>query len=859
MAEFRLCYKRGKVGYAKNHAAYILRENNYKAKEDLVFKQSGNMTFIDGNNALAFWEAADQNEGMNRNAYRELELNIPNELTHTQAVVLVQEYVKKEIGNDFPYSFAIHESFNENGEKNLHCHLMFSERKIDGIGRELNRFFKKANSKKPELGGAKKDRDWKKKERLLGLRKSWEVTANEVLKSHGYEARIDCRSLEDRKNEALQKGEYAKAETLNRAAVNISGKILQKIKIAGYMSLSKAEKAEIEKYNKAKEIKATKERDYGIRTGKIVPTKDELISRIEKIKSMELADGSERLDEAGLKRMTVNILSKGSFNKAIKEMKTVEKKRIVYPFNEELIKEEQEAQKRVMEIANKYTMSDKYVRVLNQLERDYIREKELYNNLLKTEYNINLTHELEKKKIERNQGNQEKIMSRYDDKPVEELRYRLQELEKQDNSHFAMQILSNYRIEGLAHNSLRYQKELKDLELEKSNASHFGTTEERKEIQNKINDLNTKIDKTDQEYSKITESIFKDFDRADGKFAETLKYVEDTRRNEIKVIQDLLIIKEKEQQPAENNLTSHFKNIIEFEKLKNSYEYFIKNNETEKYNKSLFKLHNRLDVMEDTYTKSLEEIAKMDFKKIQPVIKEYKVEYQNKVNQDRANIEKYDKGISNMNALLNGKQLKTKEGYTPLELIALNKITKGEYSLGYKEKEILKKEIAEHKKELESLGKLSFVRKQTLTKEITEKNILVNKLLVRETELLKKYKGSEFLGDKTKEIKSIYNSSVKKFEKDKMSSTRALNIDKQILYKIKGLEEREVLQKKEKKKVFKGINKIREINRPEGTGNVGVTRELNKLSRFLKSLDNGETGYNNLDIKLEKEGNSWEI
>ena len=859
MAEFRLCYKRGKVGYAKNHAAYILRENNYKAKEDLVFKQSGNMNFIDGNNALAFWEAADQNEGMNRNAYRELELNIPNELTHTQAVVLVQEYVKKEIGNDFPYSFAIHESFNENGEKNLHCHLMFSERKIDGIDRQLNRFFKKANSKKPELGGAKKDRDWKKKERLLGLRKSWEVTANEVLKSHGYEARIDCRSLEDRKNEALQKGEYAKAETLNRAAVNISGKILQKIKIAGYMSLSKAEKTEIEKYNKAKEIKATKERDYGIRTGKIVPTKGELISRIEKIKSMELADGSERLDEAGLKRMTVNILSKGSFNKAIKEMKTVEKKRVAYPFNEELIKEEQEAQKRVMEIANKYTMSDKYVRVLNQLERDYTREKELYNNLLKTEYNINLTHELEKKKIERNQGNQEKIMSRYGDKPVEELRYRLQELEKQDNSHFTMQILSNYRIEGLAHNSLRYQKELKELELEKSNASHFGTTEERKEIQNKINDLNTKIDKTDQEYSKITESIFKDFDRTDGKFAETLKYVEDTRRNEIKVIQDLLIIKEKEQQPAENNLTSHFKNIIEFEKLKNSYEYFIKNNENEKYNKSLFKLHNRLDVMEDTYNRSLDKIAKMDFKKIQPVIKEYKVEYQNKVNQDRANIEKYDKGISNMNALLNGKQLKTKEGYTPLELIALNKITKGEYSLGYKEKEILKKEIAEHKKELESLGKLSFVRKQTLTKEITEKNILVNKLLVRETELLKKYKGSEFLGDKTKEIKSIYNSSVKKFEKDKMSSTRALNIDKQILYKIKGLEEREVLQKKEKKKVFKGINKIREINRPEGTGNVGVTRELNKLSRFLKSLDNGETGYNNLDIKLEKEGNSWEI
>ena len=859
MAEFRLCYKRGKVGYAKNHAAYILRENNYKAKEDLIFKESGNMSFIDGNNALAFWEAADLNEGINRNAYRELELNIPNELTHIHAIDLVKRYVKEEIGSDFPYSFAIHESFNENGEKNLHCHLMFSERKIDGIERELNRFFKRANSKKPELGGAKKDREWQKKERLLGLRKSWEIVANDKLKICGHKVRIDCRSLEARRNEALQNGDLAKAEELNRPAVNISGKILQKIKVAGYMSLSKTEKAEIEKYNKAKEIKAAKERDYAIRKGKIVPTKDELISRIEKIKSMELADGSQRLDEAGLKRMAVNILSKGQFNKAIKEMKTVEKKRVVYPLSEELMKEEQEAQKRVMEIAQKYTMSDKYMRVLNQLERDYTREKELYNNLLKTEYNINLVHELEKKRIERNQGNQEKIMSRYDDKPVEELRYRLQELEKQDNSHFAMQILSNYRIEGLAHNSLRYQKELKELELEKSNVSHFGTTEERKEIQDKINELNTKIDKTDQEYAKITENIFKDFYRTDGKYMETLKYIEDTRINEMKVIQSLLVAKENEQQPTENNLTSHFKNIIEFEKLKNSYEYFIKNNETEKYNKSLFKLHNRLDVMEDTYNRSLDEIAKMDFKKIQPVIKEYRAEYQKKVNQNRENIEKYEVGLKNINALINGKPLKTKEGYTPLELIALNKITKGEYSLGYKERERLKKEIEDNKRELEGLGKLSFVRKQALTKEIADKEVTLNDLLDKEAKLLKKYKGSEFLGDKTKEIKYIYSSSLKKLEKDKMSSTRALNIDKQILYKIKGIEEREVLQKKEKKKIFRGINKIREIKRPEGTGNVGVTRELNKLSRFLRSLDNGETGYNNLDIKLEKEGNSWEI
>lgn len=33
---------------------------------------------------------------------------------------------------------------------------MFSERKLDNIEREKERFFKKANTKNPDLGGAKK-------------------------------------------------------------------------------------------------------------------------------------------------------------------------------------------------------------------------------------------------------------------------------------------------------------------------------------------------------------------------------------------------------------------------------------------------------------------------------------------------------------------------------------------------------------------------------------------------------------------------------------------------------------------------------------------------------------------------------
>ena len=110
-----------------------------------------------------------------------MELTIPNEFNHEQAKELISNFVKKELGEKYPYTYAIHEAKNEKGEKNLHCHLMFSERELDGIDRELSQFFKRANSKNPEKGGAKKNREWQEKSRLLDLRKSWEIETNNLL------------------------------------------------------------------------------------------------------------------------------------------------------------------------------------------------------------------------------------------------------------------------------------------------------------------------------------------------------------------------------------------------------------------------------------------------------------------------------------------------------------------------------------------------------------------------------------------------------------------------------------------------------------------------------------------------------
>ena len=307
MAEYRLHYKKGKIGYAKDHALYILREKNYKVKEDLIYKESGNFETIssdfEGSLAVKFWETADYCERSNSVAYRELEIMIPNELNSSQAVEVIQNFVKKELGADYPYSFAIHESYNkETNAKNLHCHLMFSERKIDGINRDVELFFKRSNPKNAELGGAKKDRAWQKKVRLLELRKSWEVEANSVLEKYGFEERIDCRSLKDRMTEAVKNGDYDKAELLNREAINLSKKVVRKLKKVGYIHLSPEEKIEVDNYNKAKEIKSQKIRDYEIRKNKVIPSQEELVKRIENL---------ERKDEGALKRQTLNIISHG--------------------------------------------------------------------------------------------------------------------------------------------------------------------------------------------------------------------------------------------------------------------------------------------------------------------------------------------------------------------------------------------------------------------------------------------------------------------------------------------------------------------------------------------------------------------
>ncbi len=207
----RLRMKVGGSGKAGPHAAYIFREGRYARDETLErldATEAGNMPVWAQSDPVAFWRAADDYERVNGTTYREMEIAIPRELSVEDRTELVRAFVRQEIGNAHAYQWAIHTPvMSSDGGEQPHVHLMFSERQVDGIERGPDEYFKRANSKAPERGGAKKGYGPRAGERLSReeraehlkeLRGRWEEMANNHLARAGREERIDMRSYADR-------------------------------------------------------------------------------------------------------------------------------------------------------------------------------------------------------------------------------------------------------------------------------------------------------------------------------------------------------------------------------------------------------------------------------------------------------------------------------------------------------------------------------------------------------------------------------------------------------------------------------------------------------------------------------------
>ena len=134
------------------------------------------------------WNRVEEAETRkNSQVAREVRVALPAELTHAQRVELVRDFAQKQfVDRGMVADIALHAPGRDGDDRNHHAHILLTTREID-----------------PE-GFTTKNRDWNKVELLEDWRETWARDANLALERAGIEERIDHRTLEAQRDEALE-------------------------------------------------------------------------------------------------------------------------------------------------------------------------------------------------------------------------------------------------------------------------------------------------------------------------------------------------------------------------------------------------------------------------------------------------------------------------------------------------------------------------------------------------------------------------------------------------------------------------------------------------------------------------------
>ena len=173
---------RGGGQSASAKLAYVMREGNHAHDApEREHVEHGNMPAWAQDDPRAYWSAADENERANGALFKEIEFALPKELHAGERCEVAHRFAEQltDAGpaGKLPYTLAIHRGDGENP----HAHLLLSERANDGIARRAEQWFKRANTKAPETGGAKKWRDLTSDQWVPQVRATWAATANNAL------------------------------------------------------------------------------------------------------------------------------------------------------------------------------------------------------------------------------------------------------------------------------------------------------------------------------------------------------------------------------------------------------------------------------------------------------------------------------------------------------------------------------------------------------------------------------------------------------------------------------------------------------------------------------------------------------
>ena len=189
---------RAKGAFAANAFDYITRTGKYDepGRDPAVYTESGHMPAWAEDDPRVFWDAADLFERANGRLYVSVHFDLPRGLTENDRGELARAFSHDVTDSErLPYTLAIHAGLDEHGEEHYpHAHLMFSERRNDGIERTRAEWFRQANARDPAHGGARKSRATHERDWVEHTRARWADLINKRHEARGRPERVDHRS-----------------------------------------------------------------------------------------------------------------------------------------------------------------------------------------------------------------------------------------------------------------------------------------------------------------------------------------------------------------------------------------------------------------------------------------------------------------------------------------------------------------------------------------------------------------------------------------------------------------------------------------------------------------------------------------
>mgnify|MGYP002715567152 CR=1 FL=1 len=136
----------------------------------------------------ALWNAVERAETRkNSQVAREIRVALPAELDRNERIALVRDFCQRSfVDRGMVADIALHAPGREGDERNHHAHILLTTREIDADGFTT------------------KNRDWNAVAVLEDWREAWAQDSNAALERAGHALRIDHRTLEAQREEALE-------------------------------------------------------------------------------------------------------------------------------------------------------------------------------------------------------------------------------------------------------------------------------------------------------------------------------------------------------------------------------------------------------------------------------------------------------------------------------------------------------------------------------------------------------------------------------------------------------------------------------------------------------------------------------